>query len=68
MAGRWPSARVEWVQLIHEASDHTYGSRRMKRALNCLGYPVSRNKTRKLMREAEVQVRHRIKWATTMVR
>ncbi len=50
---------LEWVQRVDDASDHTYGSRRMKRALNCLGYPVSRNKARNLMREAGVQVRHR---------
>ena len=56
---------LEWVRLIDDASDHSYGSRRMKRALNCLGYPVSRNKARKLMREAEVQVRHRKKFKMT---
>jgi putative transposase len=56
---------LEWVQKIDDASDHTYGSRRMKKALNCLGYPVSRNKARKLMREAEVQVRHRKKYKVT---
>jgi transposase InsO family protein len=56
---------LEWIQMIDDASDHTYGSRRMKRALNCLGYPVSRNKARKLMREAKVQVRHRKKYKVT---
>jgi len=50
---------VEWVQDIAKSSRDSYGSRRMKEALNALGYPVSRNKARKLMREAEVQVRHR---------
>ena len=43
---------LDWVKRIAEASDHTYGRRRMKKALNALGYPVSRNKARKLMREA----------------
>ena len=56
---------LEWVRRIDDASDHTYGSRRMKRALNCLGYPVSRNKARKLMQQAEVQVRHRKKFKVT---
>ncbi len=51
---------LEWVQRVDDASDHTYGSRRMKRALNCLGYPVSRNKARNLMRE-----RHRKKFKVT---
>jgi len=54
-----------WVQDIAKASDHSYGSRRMKKALNCLGYPVSRNKARKLMRESGVQVRHRKKYKVT---
>ena len=56
---------LEWVQDIAKASDHSYGSRRIKKALNCLGYPVSRNKARNLMREAEVQVRHRKKYKVT---
>jgi len=56
---------LEWVKQIDEASDHSYGSRRMKRALNYLGYPVSRNKARNLMREAEVRVRYRKKYKVT---
>ncbi|MCU7879825.1 MAG: IS3 family transposase, partial [Candidatus Thiodiazotropha sp. (ex Lucinoma aequizonata)] len=50
---------------IAESSDHTYGSRRIKKALNILGYPVSRNKTRKLMREAGVSVKQRKKYRVT---
>ena len=30
---------LEWVQDIATSSDYTYGSRRMKKALNALGYP-----------------------------
>jgi len=56
---------LEWVQDIAKASNYSYGSRRMKKALNCLGYPVSRNKARKLMWEAGVQVRHRKKYKVT---
>jgi transposase InsO family protein len=56
---------LEWVRRVDEASGHTYGSRRMKQSLNCLGYPVSRYKARNLMREAEVQVRHRKKFKVT---
>lgn len=37
----------------------------MKKALNGLGYPVSRQKARTLMREAKVQVRHRKKYKVT---
>ena len=56
---------LAWVKKIAAASDDTYGSRRMKRAMNGLGYPISRNKARKLMREANVQVRHRRKYKVT---
>ena len=56
---------LEWVKDIAEASDYSYGSRRMKKALNCLGYPVSRNKARKLMWEADVQVRYKKKYKVT---
>ena len=56
---------LEWVELIDTASDHTYGSRRMQRALNCLGYPVSRQQARQLMLEAKVQVRYKKKYKVT---
>ena len=56
---------LEWVKDIAESSDYSYGSRRMKKALNALSFPVSRNKARKLMREAGVQVRHRKKFKVT---
>ena len=53
------------VKEVAKASDDTYGSRRMKKALNALGFPISRNKARKLMKEAGVQVRHRRKYKVT---
>ena len=56
---------LDWVQAIGESSGYTYGSRRMKKALHALAYPVSRNKARKLMKEADVQVRHRKKYKVT---
>ena len=56
---------LEWVEDIGKDSGYTYGSRRMKKALNVLGYPVSRNKARKLMKEAGIQVRHRKKYKVT---
>ncbi|MCU7881641.1 MAG: IS3 family transposase [Candidatus Thiodiazotropha sp. (ex Lucinoma aequizonata)] len=40
-------------------SDHTYGSRRIKKTLNILGYPVSLKKARKLMQKAGVSVKQR---------
>jgi len=56
---------LEAVRDLAEASDYSYGSRRMKKALNILSYPTSRNKARKLMKEAGVQVKHRKKYKVT---
>ena len=53
------------VKQIAKASDNTYGSRRMKTALGALGYVVSRNKARKLMREAGVEVRFKKRFKIT---
>jgi len=53
------------IQWIAKSTKNSYGSRRMKVAMNCLGYPISRDKARKLMREADVQVRHRKKYKVT---
>jgi len=54
-----------WVKDIAKSSKYSYGSRRMKKALNALGYPVSRNKARKLMNEADVKARQRRKYKVT---
>ncbi len=54
-----------WVKDIAKSSKYSYGSRRMKKALNALGYPVSRNKARKLMNEAGVKARQRRKYKVT---
>ncbi len=56
---------LEFVKELAEATDDTYGSRRMKKALNALGYPVSREKTRKLMREAGVKAKQWRKYKVT---
>lgn len=53
------------VQDIAKSSHHSYGSRRIGKALNAQGYPVGRWKARSLMREAGVQVRHRKKYKVT---
>ena len=50
---------LEWIKKIAESSKYTYGSRRMKNALNALGYPLGRNKTRRFMKEAQIWVRYR---------
>ena len=56
---------IEWVKAIAKSSKYTYGSRRMKKALNALGYPVSRNKARKLMKETNVKAKQRRKYKVT---
>jgi transposase InsO family protein len=56
---------LEWVKKISVASKFTYGSRRIRMALNALGFPVGRRKTRSLMREANVFVRYRKKYKVT---
>jgi putative transposase len=56
---------IDAVKNIVKSCDYTYGSRRMRRALNALGYLISRCKTRKLMREAFVTARHRKKYKVT---
>ena len=56
---------IDWVKMIAESSRYSYGSRRMKKALNALGYPVSRHKARKLMREANVKARQHKKFKVT---
>ncbi len=57
--------KLEWVKDLAEASDHTYGSRRMSKALKALGYPVGRHQARSLMREARVWVRYRRRYRVT---
>jgi putative transposase len=53
------------IKKIASETDNTYGSRRMKKAMNILGFPISRSKARNLMREADVQARHRKKYKVT---
>ena len=57
---------LEWTKKIAESSDYTYGSRRMKEALNALGYPLGRDKAKKLMNEAGIFVRYRKKYKVTV--
>ena len=53
---------IEAVQKLSKASDHANGSRRIKIALGVMSYPVSRNKAKKLMKEAGVLVKRRKKF------
>lgn len=56
---------LEWVKMVSESSEYSYGRRRMKNALNALGYLIGRRKTRRLMKEAGVFVRYRKKYKVT---
>lgn len=56
---------IEWMVKIAGSSDYSYGARRIKKALNALGYPVGRRYTRRLMKEANIQVRYKKKYKVT---
>jgi putative transposase len=56
---------LDWIKKVASSSNYSYGSRRMKKALNALGYPMSRNKAKKLMLEAGVKARCRKKYKVT---
>ena len=56
---------LDWVKDIAKFSDNTYGARRIQKVLNALSYPVSRQKTAKLMKEAGVWVRYKKKYKVT---
>jgi putative transposase len=56
---------LEWVKDIAESSHYSYGKRRMGKALNALGYPVTRGKAKKLMDEVAVKVRSLKKFKVT---
>lgn len=56
---------IDTIMNIAESSHYAYGSRRMKKALNTIGYEVGRWKVRSLMKEAGVCVRHRKKYKST---
>ena len=47
------------------SSDRSYGSRRLCKALNILGFDIGRYKTRRLMKELGLFVRHRKKFKVT---
>lgn len=53
------------VKEVAESSQYSYGSRRMKHALNALGHPIGRHKARSLMRETGVKARYRKKHKVT---
>ena len=56
---------LDWIKKIAESSRYTYGGRRIKNALNALGYPIGIRKTKNLMKEAGIFVRYRKKYKVT---
>ena len=56
---------MDWICEFDKSSKNSYGSRRMKRALNALGYSISRQKARRLMKKVGVIVRNRMKYKVT---
>jgi len=56
---------LDWVKKVAEASQYTYGSRRIRKALNALGYPIGLKKAKRLMKESGVFVRYRKKYKIT---
>ena len=57
--------KLRQVKKLAEASRHTYGSRRMAKALQESGHAVGRYQARALMREAGVFVRYRRRYRVT---
>ncbi|SDY68175.1 Transposase InsO and inactivated derivatives [Nitrosomonas halophila] len=53
------------VRDIAKSSHHSYGSRRIGKALNARGYRIGRWKARNLMQKAGVQVKYRKKYKVT---
>jgi putative transposase len=58
-------AKLACVKEADVVSDSTYGERRIQKALNAAGYAVTRGEAKKLMKAAEVKVRHRKKFKVT---
>ena len=56
---------IDWMKKISKSSHFSYGSRRITKALNALGYRIGRRKTRRLMKVAHIFVRYRKKYKVT---
>ena len=53
------------MKKIYESSHFSYGSRRMTKALNALGYGIGRWETRRLMKKSHIFVRYQKKYKLT---
>jgi putative transposase len=56
---------LDWLKKITQGTANLSGSRIMKHAMNYLGFPISRQKSRKLMNEAGAWVKYRKKYKVT---
>ena len=56
---------IDWLKELSDSSNNSYGSRRLKRALNALGYPIGRYRVCRLMKQADIKVRYRKKYKVT---
>lgn len=56
---------LDWIKELAQSSKYCYGNRRIKNGLNALGYPIGRNKTRRLMQKAGIFVRYHKKYKAT---
>ena len=56
---------IDWMKKISKSSHFSYGSRRITKALNALGYRIGGRKTRRLMKVAHIFVRYRKKYKVT---
>jgi transposase InsO family protein len=56
---------IDWLKELSDSSNNSYGSRRLRKALNALGYPIGRHRVRRLMKQAGISVRYRRKYKVT---
>jgi len=56
---------TEQIRKVHRESKETYGSPRVHRELNARGYPCSKNRVAKLMREHNIRAKTRRKFKVT---
>jgi putative transposase len=57
--------KISLVKAIVEGSGFTYGSRRVRKAMNVCGFPITRGEARRLMKAAGVAVKQRKKYKVT---
>ena len=56
---------LTWIRAIHEELKGAYGSPRMVRELRGRGFPASKERVERLMREHGIRARHKRRYKTT---